>query len=325
MAPTPRQNADPPSPPGAHILSLGRPDSLRVSPTAVREILERSLARKAAKLEPHELRTAITVALATDELVQAARRGGEPWQIDVREDVDDLSVRSGLTPSETEAALDLLSQTGVTHRLPAAEGTRVRLAEAVFAQQPVLARIDWQGVREFLTEGATRASVTAIVAVLRELARRSAEKYPDGTGSWVREPIAVLAAATLYQRASVMAAIRGLEQAGFIEADRPSGRTAAYRLLPAAFGEVPRSRRVAAVPAAGVRHQTRPPAIPNPTARRLGRQLNPAGAFAVVARINGSEIRLKAGARLDIPGGWNAELTVGEEGLPVLEITPPQD
>lgn len=296
---------------GVRAISLGGGEWY-VSAAEVADVLRSR--RPAADLDDGVLRVALAVAHALSEVVRAATRGADaPWEKDVREDVDDLARRSGASEAEATAALDLLSQAGVVHRVPQRGEPRLRLPETVFRPQPLLAGVDWEAVREALNawDGAG-SSIMAAQAVLRELASRAHARTALGSAPWVRESLAPLAESTGYQRAATMSALRALEQIGAIEADRPSGRTAAYRILPGAFGEAA-LQLPAAVPAAPAEGR----GSPDSAASSAGAEL------AYLARINGAELRIRRGATLEVPPGW--QVVLGEsDGVPTLEVTPPR-
>lgn len=196
------------------------------------------------KPTPADMRNAAAVALGISELVRESEvhAGEAPWTVEVPEDPAELSRRAGTSLDETEDAVRLLFAAEVVSRVESTGAARLRLAEAMFAEEPVLAQVAWEDVRDLL--GAAGASLLPALAVARELARSTRLVDPEEGSSWASLTLARLTERTLFQRTAVSTAVSALEQAGVIERGQRRGQEGQYRLLPGAFG-------LAGAPAAG--------------------------------------------------------------------------
>ena len=206
------------------------------------------------KPTPADMRNAAAVALGISELVRESEvhAGEAPWTVEVPEDPAELSRRAGTSLDETEDAVRLLFAAEVVSRVESTGAARLRLAEAMFAEEPVLAQLAWEDVRHRLS--AVGASLLPALAVARELARSTRLVDPEEGSSWASLTLARLTERTLFQRTAVSTAVSALEQAGVIERGQRRGQEGQYRLLPNAFG-------VAGAPAADEA------ALPSPASR----------------------------------------------------------
>lgn len=230
------------------------------------------------------VRAALAVVFAVAE---RARRdtGGERfwWETAVRVSAAEVAAEMGILASEARDGMELLRDAGVVRDGGAGEG--VQLDPDVLCEQPLLAAIDWPGVRTRL-EGERR--IGPALAVLRELGRLGSARGADAP---VATHLPELVDATLYGRSAVAQALQDLERAGLVErAGARGGRGARLRITRRALGEG------AGAPAAPARDRDEDAARPPLAA--------PATGF--VLEVGGASLEVPPGARVSVesdPGG----------------------
>lgn len=148
-----------------------------------------SVKRALARWTNTSIRTAMEMVLEADPA-----RDGTPARAPVRLSAAEVAADMGVLATEAQGGMELLRDTGVVRSGGAGEG--VQLDPDVLCEQPLLATIDWPGVRARL-EGERR--IGPALAVLRELGRL-------GSARGVDAPIAThlpeLVDATLYGRST---------------------------------------------------------------------------------------------------------------------------
>ncbi|MQA89327.1 MAG: hypothetical protein GEU90_03685 [Gemmatimonas sp.] len=231
------------------VLSISSGGNLVVSVTAVLGAIHHAAGPLASSKMPRkptsvDMRNAAGIALSISELVRESEVHAREalWTVEVPEDPVELSRRAGASLDKTEDAVRLLVAAEVVSRVGlTGGGARLRVEEAMFAEEPVLAQVAWEEVRERLA--AVRASVTPALAVVRELARstRLAETKEAGS-SWASLTLGRFVERTLFQRTAVSRAISALQEAGVIERGQPRGHEGQYR--PVAGGVRLRRRAV---------------------------------------------------------------------------------
>lgn len=232
-----------------------------------------------------------TVVRSATALTTAISEGGRAGEAAARLTAADLSDRTGLSAAEVAGGLQALHAAGIVED---AGASQLRLDPDVLCTLPALSKLNWEESRRSLQRQGAR--IAPALALLRELGRLS-PLARDGAGEWLQPSVQQLAAETLYGRTAVTQAIGELCRAGLLEkADQPTRSGLRVRITRRAFDG-----------------SAQEPEAPNGA---------PAPAEAgVVLRISGAELRVPAGSRLDLPPGLNYRLTIGPDGIPVVEST----
>lgn len=255
------------------VRALGPARGLSVGLDAVRDLLARAEAGLPRDRQASDAtrRAALGVVCAVAEAVLAAdlSAGRPPWTVEVPEDLHDLVERTGLPTRDVRAGLGLLTDAGVLERVVARGGNRLRVAEEAVVAAPVMARVRWDALRGVLRD--RNASMAPALAVARAVAARTAGVGPDGAGDSVAFTQQELVATTLFGRTAVVAALRGLDDAGALALAARRGTWTECRLLPPVFAGVGYVTRVGPDTPADARPGPDAgawPALPDPGAAR---------------------------------------------------------
>jgi hypothetical protein len=249
-------------------------------------MLIRSALREADRVG---VRAAVGVVFA---LAERARQeeGAERfwWERAILVSSADLALDLGLPVGEVRTGTELLLSSGV---LRVESGGTLLLDPDVLCEQPLLAAVDWQAVRDRVGE---RGRLGPCLATLRELARMAIDR--KGVPGVVTQ-LPDVVEATLYGRSAVAQALTDLEQAGLVVRLAPGSKKGLQvSLAPAAFG----------APGPSVAGRSTPNGIPAPQT-----------STGFVLDIGGST--------LSVPAGAHASVELDPTGRPVvrLQLPPP--
>lgn len=289
------------------VLPLGGVRSLAVSADAVRAKLGAWVGLCAPEERP-DLDTAWReVLLVLGAVVESgsAGLGGEalpPWERDVavpREPLDLRrrtalprdGVRRAIDRAISAELLDLVSRLG--------DGLVVRIRPEVFADDPIVAGIDWDAVR-----GALGAATTPVALLLvREIARRTAPERrlkQEAVSISLRE----LGAATGASKGTIQKTLGTLHAAGLAESWARDRVDSWHRLLPTVFGGVTSQAPSVAIEAGRAPH-------PAPLTSPSGGGAAPANALPVPATMR---VDVGAGRALQPHVATSSEIASPPEG-----------
>lgn len=230
---------------------------------------------------------------AVNAVCERARALGGPerfwWETAVSVGPAEIAADMGILASEAEAGMAMLRDAGVLRPDGEGEGS-VRVDPDVLCDQPLLAAVNWSGVRARI---GSEGRLGPALATLREVARLGSARGPEAL---VATNLAELVDATLYGRSAVSQALQDLERLSLLEkGGQPTQRGLRLRVSRVALGQVPEPGRRQADPSgAGA-------ALPTP---------GPAAGFVLQL----------GGATLDVPSGAQVTVERDPTGRPVVQL-----